>query len=318
VPGVAAVGVNTGLAPIGNWTMPVRIAGQGQDARPAIVTQTNQNYAGAAGLTVVQGRFLNGSDVNARLHNAAVNQAFARRYFSGRSALGNIVSLPRLKTAPANLEDDSFRIVGVLKDAVNRVPTHETIPEVYIPYTLAGMADRIYVAGPPRPEALDRAVRDKVYAVDGGQPVTDVRTLDAMLDDYVYAGPRFNLLLFTVFAALGLGLALLGVYGVVATAVAQRTREIGIRLALGAGIGQVIRMLIAFGARLLTLGVLAGLIGAALSVRTLKGLVRNISTFDPVSFAAVSTLLLAAGLLASFWPARKAARIDPAHALREE
>jgi putative ABC transport system permease protein len=317
-PGVIAVGLNTGLAPIGNWTMPVRVAGHERDARPVVVHQTNENYAGALGLTVIQGRFLYSGDVNGRLHNAVVNQAFTRRYLFAENALGSMASLPRLRTPPANLTDDSFRIVGILKDAVNRIPTHETIPEIYIPYTLAGMADRIYVASLTRPEALGPTVRDQVYAVDGGQPVTDVRTLDARLDDYVYAGPRFNLLLFAVFAALGLSLALLGVYGVVATAVAQRTREIGIRLALGAGIGQVIRMLIAFGARLLTLGVLAGLIGSALSVRTLKALVRNISTFDPVSFAAVSALLFAAGLLASFWPARRAARIDPANTLREE
>jgi putative ABC transport system permease protein len=157
-----------------------------------------------------------------------------------------------------------------------------------------------------------------VYLVDHGQPVTDVRTLDLMLSDYVYAGPPFNLLLFGIFAVLGLALALLGVYGVVANAAAQRAHEIGIRLALGARIGQVIRMMIAFGVKLITLGVLIGLGGAALCVPLLKKLVSNVPTLDPGSFAAVAALLFATGLLASFWPARKVARIDPANTLRGE
>ena len=96
---------------------------------------------------------------DARLHRAIVNQAFAHRYFSGRGALGQTLSVPRLRTAPANLSDDSFEIVGVVKDTVNRIATRETIPEVYIPFTVAGMADRIYLASRTRPEALDRAAQ---------------------------------------------------------------------------------------------------------------------------------------------------------------
>ncbi len=278
----------------------------------------NQGYANALGFSVLQGRFLNSADVQGRLHNAVVNQAFIRRYFADRPGLGSTVELPRLRAAPVNLADDSFQIAGVIKDAMNRIPTRETIPEIYIPYTLAGMADRIYVASATRPEALERAVRERVYAVDSVQPVTDVRSLDMMLDDYVYAEPRFNLLLLSVFAGLGLALALLGVYGVVSNAVAQRRREIGIRLALGATTGQVTRMALASGAGLLAIGIAVGLVGAGFSVQVLKGLVRNIPATDPGSFAAVIVVLFGAGLLASFWPARRAARIDPANTLREE
>jgi ABC-type antimicrobial peptide transport system permease subunit len=169
-----------------------------------------------------------------------------------------------------------------------------------------------------RPETLDKAVREQVYAVDRGQPVTEDKTLETVLGEYVYSRPRFNLFLFTVFAALGLILALSGVYGVISNTVAQRTREIGIRFALGATLRQIIGMVLSGGAKLVGMGVVIGLIGSLASVRVLSGLVRNISTFDPYSFAAVALLLFAAGLAASFGPARRAAKVDPVTALRDE
>jgi putative ABC transport system permease protein len=217
-----------------------------------------------------------------------------------------------------NLADNAFQIVGIFKNTVNRIATGETIPEIYIPYTLTGMADRLYIFSQAPAASLDKAVRGQVYAVDAGQPVTDVKTLEKMLGEYVYARPQFNLLLFTVFAVLGLALALFGVYGVIANTVAQRTGEIGIRLALGASFQQVIRMMVGIGAKLVTAGIALGLIGSLASVRVLSGLVQSVSTFDPFSFLAVTALLFAAGLFASFWPARRAGRVDPVTALRNE
>jgi len=117
---------------------------------------------------------------------------------------------------------------------------------------------------------------------------------------------------------LGLTLALFGVYGVISSAVAQQTREIGIRIALGASLGQVVRMMLGTGAKLLAIGIVAGLVGSLASVKLLSGLVTNVSTFDPYSFAAVTLLLFGAGLFACYWPARRAARVDPVIALREE
>ncbi len=125
-------------------------------------------------------------------------------------------------------------------------------------------------------------------------------------------------MLFTIFAALGLILALFGIYGVISHTVAQQTREIGIRIALGAGFSQVIGMVLTSGARLLAIGIAIGLAASLASVKVLSGLVRNVSTFDPYSFVAVTVLLLAAGLFASYWPARRAARVDPLTALRNE
>jgi putative ABC transport system permease protein len=318
VPGVLATGVNAGMSPVFSWSLPVEIPGQRPDNSPVVLEQVNENYAKALGLALVHGRFLSAQDVGARVHNAAVNQAFVRRYLGGRDVLGTVVHLPRLQRAPANLADDSFQIVGVMRDTVNRISTRETLPEIYIPFTLLGLADRLYVLGSVRPESLDRAAREQIYAVDRGQPVTDVRTLENMLNDYVYARPRFNLLLFSVFAGLGLVLALLGVHGVIANSVSQMTREIGIRFALGARYTQVIGMVLRSATQVLAIGIMVGLAGSMASARVLSGLVQNVSTIDVYSLVAVIALLFATGLFASFWPARKAARVDPVRALREE
>ncbi len=243
---------------------------------------------------------------------------FARRYFSEGQPIGRLARMPRLREAPLGLADDSFQIVGVVRDTVNRVTSNEIWPEIYVPYTVINRADRIFVLGAGRPEILDKPVRAQVYAVDPVQPVMEVKSMEAVLSENAYARPRFNLLLFTVFAGLGLVLALFGIYGVISHAVAQQTREIGIRIALGAGFSQVVGMVLALGARLLAIGIVVGLGASLASVKVLSGLVRNVSTFDPYSFAAVTVLLLAAGLFASFWPARRAARVDPVTALREE
>ncbi len=317
--GVLAVGINAGLPPVYNWSFRVDVVGNSQsESDPVLVQQTNADYLRVMGVKLMQGRFLSDAEVEARAHNIAVNQALVRRYFSGGDAIGRLIRIPRLRTAPLNLADDSFLIVGVVGDAVNRVSTNETLPELYMAYTIMGRADRIFALGAGRPEALAAVLKAQVYAVDPSQPLMDVKSMETVLAENAYARPRFNLLLFAVFAVLGLALALFGIYGVISNAVAQQTREIGIRIALGATFRQVVGMVLGIGARLLAVGVAVGLAASLASVKLLSGLVRNVSMFDPYSFAAVTVLLFAAGMFASFWPARRAARVDPITALRDQ
>jgi predicted permease len=318
-PGVAAAGINLGLHPLGAPRASVEVIGNPQeDTRRVLIQHTSEAYPKVMGIRMAQGRFFSEQEVDARAHLGVVNQAFARRYLAGATALGRTLRIAALRQPPYNLADDSFQVVGVVADAVNQIQDNVTVPEVYIPYSLAGLADELVVLSRTRPETIERSVRSAIYSLDGSQPLTGVMPLQTILDQSVYSRPKFNLFLFAIFAALGLTLALFGVYGVISTTVAQQTREIGIRIALGATLSQVIRMVLASGLKLLLIGVAVGLAGSLASVRLLSGLVRHVSTFDPYSFVAVTLLLLAVGLFATFWPARRAAQVDPVTALRNE
>src|ERR1039457_5941123 len=147
-PGVLAVGINAGMPPVYNWQFPVEAVGSSRrESRPVLVQQTNADYLRVMGLRLTQGRFLNEAEVEAQRHSIAVNQTLVRRYFSGDEAIGRLIRIPLLRTPPLNLADDSFQIVGVVSDTVNSVSTNETLPELYLPYTIVGRADRIYEIG---------------------------------------------------------------------------------------------------------------------------------------------------------------------------
>jgi putative ABC transport system permease protein len=315
VPGVKSVSVNAGLPPVGGPGTAVEVVGgPPPDNRPVLLHQTSEAYADVMSLSLVQGRFLSEQDVAGKVRSVVVNQTFAQRYLEGKDPVGRLVRIQRLRTYTG----DPFQVVGVVKDRVNRIFTHETLPEVYVPYSIAGIADRFIISCRIPPAALERGLRAQVYATDPAQPVMEVWTVEEALGRYIYSRPRFNLILFSAFAVLGLMLALFGVYGIISNSVAQRTREIGIRIALGASLGEVVGMMLRVGAKLLAIGIGVGLVASLASVKTLSSLVTNVSTFDVYSFAAVALILFAAGLFASYWPARRAAKIDPLDALREE
>jgi putative ABC transport system permease protein len=316
VPGVAAASINSGLPPIYNWNFPVTVEDRVISDR-VLLQQTEQQYAQVVGLRLRQGRFLTAPEVHAARHQIVVNETFVRLANLGPNAVGRVVRIPLLRTPPFKVPDDSFEIVGVVGDIVNRVANNEIWPEMYLPYTILGRADRLFILATGRADGLNAAVKAQVYSVDAVQPVMEEQTMEALLARNAYSRPRFNLLLFSVFAGLGLVLALFGIYGVISHAVAQQTREIGIRIALGATVGEVVGMMLRVGARLLGIGIGVGLVASLATVRLLKGLVTTVSTFDPYSFAAVAIVIFAAGMFASFWPARRAARVDPVTALRE-
>jgi len=242
---------------------------------------------------------------------AVVNESFVKRYFPTSEPLGRLVKVSRLRQQP-------FQIVAVVQDTRNNQLIREVWPEIYVPYTVTGLADRLAVLTSGPPAALAQAIRAQVYSVDKDQPVTEVRTMDAILNEYVFAEPRFNLVLFSVFAALGLTLAVIGVYGVMSHSVVQQIQEIGVRLALGAQLRDIAGMVVWRGLRLLLLGIALGLAASFASTRLLARQIWNVSPVDPLSFTAVSTLLLLVGLLACYWPARRASRVDPMTALRYE
>ena len=319
IPGVKAVGLNTSVHPFGNMAAPVEVVGGAQEsAQPVVIHQINPDYTKALGITLVGGRLFAESEVNNQQHLALVNETFVRTRLEGRDPLAQTVRIPRMKQPPLAVEDDSFQIVGVVKDTLNLSLTDQVMPEIYLPFTLLGFANRVVTLTQADSADVSRAVMSQVYAIDKNQPVTDVRTIETVLHDGVYAGPRFNLTLFSVFASLGLALAIIGVYGVMSNSVAQQTHDIGVRMAIGATRGHIVRMIVERGSRLLLAGVALGLAGGFLAARLLSRQIWKVSPFDPVSFGIVSLILFAAGILACLWPARRAARIEPMEALRYE
>ena len=206
VPGVNAVGVNTGMHPLGNWNFPVEVPGAvKEDQRRVLVHQVNEDYIRAYGIPLLHGRMFTRSEVSGKQHLALVNQAFVRRHLSAMEPLGRIFRVPRLRGSPFELKDDTFQIVGVVQDTVNRVLADEILPEVYLPFTITGLADQLIVMAGTDPAAVADTVRRQVYSVDPEQPVTNVRTVDSIINQYVLAEPRFNLVLFAVFAGSRIG-----------------------------------------------------------------------------------------------------------------
>ena len=319
LPGVMDVGLNTSVHPMGNLGLPIEIEGiSEQNARPVLIHQVNAGYTTALGIGVARGRPFEPPDIHDRRHVALVNETFVRARLEGREAPGMRVRIPRLRQPPVGLADPSFEIVGVVKDTINDALNEDIVPEIYIPFTLAGMSDRVIVLMNVDPGSMTRSVVQQVYAIDRDQPVMQVRTLEAVMQDGVFAGPRFNLVLFGIFAALGLSLAIVGVYGVVSTGVEQQRHELGVRIALGADTSRIAVMVMGRSARLLLSGIALGLVASVFAARAMATQIWKVSTLDPVSFAAVSVLLLAAGLQACYWPARRASRVDPIVALRQE
>jgi predicted permease len=317
VPGVAAVGLNTGLHPLGNLWSTADVTGEAPRTEPVQVHQINAGYVQTFGLQLLSGRVLTATDVSTARRLALVNETFVRARIATRPALGNVVRLARLAQPPYGLDAGGFEIVGVVRDTRNTGLSEPPMPEIYIPYTATGFSNALAIRAAADPATITRTVISQVYAIDNGQPVTGVMTLDAVLRDQAYATPRFNLVLLSTFAAIGLVLAVVGVYGVMSSAVAQERQEISLRMALGAERRTIVALVLSRGVRLLTAGTALGLIGSYAAGRYLAGEVWNVRAFDPLAFGAVALLLFVAGIQACLWPALRAARIDPILALKD-
>jgi putative ABC transport system permease protein len=209
-------------------------------------------------------------------------------------------------------------VVGVVADLRYTRLDADAPPEVFFPFQqnlMTFLSDVAVHAN--NPSALQPAIRREIAAIDPTQPAYDMKTLDRALADSI-APQRFNLFLLGTFAASALALALVGIYGVIAYSVAARTREIGVRVALGAGRGDVVRMVVREGMAVALAGIAAGLAAALALTRLMASLLYGVHATDPRIFAATAGTLALTALLASWWPARKTAAIDPMIALRDE
>jgi putative ABC transport system permease protein len=210
-------------------------------------------------------------------------------------------------------------IVGVTADEKNSGIQDPIRPEIFVPYTVTGAYQRgILVRTSRDPMLLLNPVRDQIWAVDRSVALTLTGSLTDYLKQFSYSGPRFTLTLLGIFAGVGLVLVALGVYSVTAYTVSRQTHEIGIRMALGAGRADVLRMVMWMGLQLVAFGVGVGLLASWGATRAIASQLWGVSAHDPLTLVGVSAVLLAVGCAACYFPARRATRVDPMVALRYE
>jgi putative ABC transport system permease protein len=265
---------------------------------------------------LLEGRDFTRSDSPQTQPVVIVNEAMAKRYWPGEDPLG--------KRFHQSGPDDKFpwmTIIGVVANVREFSPTVEPEPTMYFPIAQFTYADGVLrdwvVRTKSDPLRIASSVPAAIWSVDKNLPVTRIRTMEEVRSISL-AAHRMHLLLFGLFAALALALATIGIYGVLAYSVAQRTREIGVRLALGACGNDVLRLVILQGMRLAAFGIVLGLLGALALTRLMAGMIYGVSSTDPVTFLAVATLLAFVALAACYVPARRAMRVDPMVALRYE
>jgi predicted permease len=312
LPGVIAAGgaktmpLAGGGEPYG-YTVPGRSGALAEVQPQAGVFIVTPGYFRALGIPVLAGRAFN--DRDGEEHPAiVVNRALARQVWPGEPAVGKALMLGEFR----------LEIVGVVGDVRSAGLAADPGSAVYVPSTLAPRSTmKLFVRTASDPLALAGAVREAIWQVDRDLPISEVAALPQVVAADV-ARPRFLSVLLTLFGALALTLAAIGLYGVVAYGVGQRTHEIGIRMALGAGRARVLRNVVGQGMRWTLLGLALGLAGAFAATRLLAGLLFGVAPTDAVTFAGVALLLAAAAALASWVPARRAAATDPLTALRSE
>jgi putative ABC transport system permease protein len=324
LPGVVEATTTTGLPPYGGIGTDIDIAGkQHTDRWRAMYQLVSEGYLRTLRGKVVRGRMLDEGDIAGARKVAVINQTLAAKWFVHEDPLGRQVRLLRNVSDGGGLvaaaTQPYYEIVGVMSDMKNSGLQDPTEPELLVPYTSIGSFERgILVRTAGNPLAMLNAVRREVWAVDRNVSITMTRSLEDFLSDFSYAQPRFTLLVLGVFAGSGLLLVAIGVYSVIAYTVSRQTHEIGIRVALGASRGDVIGMVLKMGMWLIAVGLGVGLAVSLAVSKVLSSELFGVSARDPLTFAAVSLVVLAAGAAACWVPAMKATRIDPMVALRFE
>ncbi|MDQ6830391.1 MAG: ABC transporter permease, partial [Gemmatimonadota bacterium] len=279
-------------------------------------------YFKTMGIALQHGRDVQESDAMGAPRVLVINERLAQRAWPGKDAIGQRMSIKK----PTN-DSVWMTVVGVTKNArqedwasapqdemyipVLQSSSHLTDPDAHVAYLT------LVVRAGDDPAALAPAVREAIWSIDRGVAVSEVHTMPQVVADAT-AGPWFYLLLLVVFACVALVLAAVGIFGVMSYAVTRRTHEIGIRVALGAKHGDVVRLVVGQGMRVALAGAGVGIVGALILTRLMSGLLYGVRSTDPVTFIAVTAILCAVALAATLIPARRAARIDPIQAMRSE
>ncbi|MGH9774997.1 MAG: ABC transporter permease [Candidatus Acidiferrales bacterium] len=276
--------------------------------------EVTPEYFRTMGIPLLRGRSFKGSDTNSSPRVAIVNETFARRYLGGSPIGRRFTFVWNLQKPPILVE-----IVGEAGDVRQQSPSSKPIPEFYVPdaQTQLSRAGALLVRTSANPAAIAAAVREQIWALDKNAPISKIETMEQVMSETV-AEPRFRTILLSAFGGLGLLLALVGIYGVIAFAASQRTHEIGVRMALGAQPGDILRLVISEGMTPVLVGIVTGAAGALALTRFLVSFLFEVKPTDSLTYAGVTLLIVFVGLLACILPARRASRIEPMEALRYE
>ncbi len=280
--------------------------------RPAVMNIVGPGAFAALGIPIRQGRDLDARDVSGAPSVVIVNETLARTAFPGRDPIGRAIAAGYDSPEP-------MTIVGVVGDVRQYGPDREPQSEIYMPFQqhfYNGATLTVVVRTTGDPTALGPSIQRKARERSPEVPVR-MTTMDALLAEHV-ATPRFRAWLLSLFAIVALSLAMAGVYGVMAYVASQRSKEIGVRMALGGSTSSVLRLMLGRGLKLTAIGLAAGVLGAIASTRLVSGMLFHVRPFDPLTYTGVVATLGLLSLLASYLPARRATRVDPLLVLRQE
>jgi putative ABC transport system permease protein len=258
---------------------------------------------------LLKGRCFTEAEVRDNARVILISEVLAQRFFAGEDPMGQRLRLDSLGQEP-------YEIIGIVGDVRHRGLDIELRQTIYFPTLRLGYGNLV-VRSVTDPASLAAAVRKVVLAIDPNQPVASVKKMEEWVADSV-AQPRYRMLLLSVFSAVAMLLSVVGIYGVVSYVVTQRTREIGLRMALGARRWNVLSLVIEQGMKLALSGVGIGVVAALALTRVLRNLLYEISATDPLTFLCVALILIGVALLACLVPARRSTKVDPMEALRYE
>jgi putative ABC transport system permease protein len=320
IPGVEGVAIGgTNSLPMGGGRngFPFTIEGRPDDAKYAPVAEfaaVSPNYFDILKAPVISGRVFSDEDQPTSQRVAIIDQTLANRYWPGQDPLGQHISF----NGPPTAQNPWVTIVGVVGDMKSDGFDAPLAPHIYLPvFQGPPYASVLFLKTNGNPGALSDQIRSEVQSIDSNLPLFSVRTMDEVIARSM-AQRRFALEILAVFAGVALLLAAIGIYGVMSYAFSRRVHELGIRIALGAQRVDILRMALSEGMRLVLFGLIAGVVGAMILTRFLRTLLFNVTATDPLVFVSIATLLAAVALLACYVPARRATRVDPLVALRDE
>jgi len=319
LPGVVGAATTTGLPPFGGIGITYDVPGIAHsDQWRGDLELCSEDYFRTLGIPLQTGRTFSADDTTAARAVAIVNRTLVERHFRDTDPIGREVSIT-MRIPGGTLENRTFQIVGVVRDVRNQGPTDPVAPEIFVPSSSVPLGMRgIVVRTRVPPGTVASAVKQEIWAVNRGVAIAEEGTLTDYLARYVYAEPRLGLFVFGAFAWIGLVLVIVGVYGLIAYTVARQTREIGIRIAIGASRRNILRMTLGLTVRWIAVGVAIGLGVSFAATRVLASQLRDVSPTDPLTIGAVVAVVVVAGLTAGLVPALRATRVDPMIVLRYE